>query len=115
MAAAGAAAALSARVQFAAAFAPAPRRGYTARMNPRPHRFPAIALLLAAALALPACGNKGPLVLPDEPEEAAAPADDTDTDAPADETPADETSSDETPAGTTDDADAPAAPPPEDG
>ena len=37
--------------------------GYTARMNTTPR----IALLaLFAALALAACGNKGPLVLPDE-------------------------------------------------
>lgn len=37
--------------------------GYTARMNTTPR----IALLaLFAVLALAACGNKGPLVLPDE-------------------------------------------------
>lgn len=30
---------------------------------------------IAAALALSACGNKGPLVLPDKPAESATPAD----------------------------------------
>ncbi|MDN5780623.1 MAG: lipoprotein [Luteimonas sp.] len=30
-------------------------------------------LTIAAALALSGCGNKGPLVLPDAPDEAAAP------------------------------------------
>ena len=31
-------------------------------------------LLLAAALALSACGNKGPLVLPDKPAETTTPS-----------------------------------------
>lgn len=95
------------------AFAPAPPRGYTARMNARLARFQFIAFLIAAALALSACGNKGPLVLPDEPDETAAPVEEA---APADTAPADDAdSADEPPADTTDEADPPAAaPPPED-
>lgn len=97
----------------AVAFAPVPPRGYTARMNARLARFQVIAFLIVAVLALPACGNKGPLVLPDEPAETAAPVEAA---APADTAPAgDAGSADEPPADTTDEADPPvAAPPPED-
>lgn len=88
-------------------------------MNQRAPRFPVVILLIAAALALPACGNKGPLVLPDEPDQSTTPAGDTGTDdaTPAGEPAAGETS-DDTPDDTPDTQDAagdPAAPPPEDG
>lgn len=45
--------------------------------------------MLAAALALTACGNKGPLVLPEKPADQ-APASDEAQPAAADSTPADE-------------------------
>lgn len=60
-------------------------------------------LTIAAALALAGCGNKGPLVLPDEPEDAATSvaADEADAAAAdADEAPVDGTTTDGT---TTDD------------
>jgi len=40
-------------------------------------------LSIAASLALSGCGNKGPLVLPDAPDEAAAPVDAEDVTEPA--------------------------------
>ncbi|GEM_PF-939444 len=49
-------------------------RGYTAPMNPHlSSRLKTLLLALALPLALAACGNKGPLVLPDRPA-ADAPA-----------------------------------------
>ena len=56
-------------------------------------------LMIAAALALAGCGNKGPLVLPDEPEDAgtSVAADEADAAAAdADEAPVDGTTTDDT-------------------
>jgi predicted small lipoprotein YifL len=61
--------------------------GYTGHMNAR-----SAFLMLAAALALSACGNKGPLVLPDRPDDSAAPAVDAAPAAPTDTAPASEES-----------------------
>lgn len=53
---------------------------------------------IAAALALSACGNKGPLVLPDKPAESATPADEgTPTSQPPPPANSDETKKPETP------------------
>jgi predicted small lipoprotein YifL len=60
-------------------------------------------LLLAAAVALSACGNKGPLVLPDKPAETPTPSTEA---APIDTSPADTAPTSET---------APATVPEEDG
>lgn len=67
-------------------------------------------LSIAAALALAGCGNKGPLVLPDAPDEAETPVAADETDAAADAS-ADDTATD---AATTDDTD-PLAEPVDDG
>ena len=75
-------------------------------------------LSIAAALALSGCGNKGPLVLPDAPEDAEVPvaADEADTAADeADEAAVDETPTDDAPTDGTeplDDTDAPVEPEP---
>jgi predicted small lipoprotein YifL len=63
------------------------RGGYTAPMNRRPV---SASVLLALALSLSGCGNKGPLVLPDAPaQETATPPAPAVEPAPADAAPAD--------------------------
>jgi predicted small lipoprotein YifL len=55
-------------------------RGYTAPMNRRsPLRLPTLLFVLLSPFALTACGNKGPLVLPEKPTvpSAEAPAEAT--------------------------------------
>ena len=65
---------------------------------------------LVAAVALSACGNKGPLVLPDRPEDTTTPATDA---APADATDTAPASEENPPATEpTEDTDAPATPEP---
>src|SRR3546814_11767694 len=59
----------SSDLPFTRRFRVAPRRRYTAAMNTTRLSL----LTIAAALALAGCGNKGPLVLPDAPDEAEAP------------------------------------------
>lgn len=75
-------------------------------------------LTIAAALALAGCGNKGPLVLPDAPEEAETPVAVDEADAAANASAGDATT-DETATGETDaaaepidDTDAPVDPEP---
>ena len=70
-------------------------------------------LTIAAALALAGCGNKGPLVLPEAPDEAQAPAtvDETDV-APMDQDPADDGTTGDSIAEPVDDTDAPTEPEP---
>lgn len=74
-------------------------------------------LSIAAALALSGCGNKGPLVLPDTPEEVETPvaADEADGDAALDDTATDGAATDGAEAdaaGSMDDTDAPVEPEP---
>jgi len=98
-------------ISFSRHLRAASRRGYTAAMNNT-----RLSLLsIVAALALAGCGNKGPLVLPDAPEDAEAPATADGADAAVD----DETGADAIPAddaGSTaepvDDADTPVEPEP---
>lgn len=67
----------------ACAFPPARAGGYTARMNRRT-AFVSAVLAIALPLALSACGNKGPLVLPDQtPAETTVPAEPASTPAQA--------------------------------
>jgi predicted small lipoprotein YifL len=48
-------------------------RGYTAPMNRRsPLRLPTLLFGLLSSLVLAACGNKGPLLLPEKPTEPSA-------------------------------------------
>ncbi len=62
------------RPGVACAFPPARAGGYTAGMNRRT-AFVSAALAIALPLVLSACGNKGPLVLPDQaPAETTVPA-----------------------------------------
>ena len=76
------------------------RGGYTAPMN---RRLVPASVLLALALSLSGCGNKGPLVLPDAPSQETATPQAADAPAveavPADAPPADATP---TPPATTD-------------
>ena len=74
-------------------------------MNARPN-----AAYASRAVALSACGNKGPLVLPDRPEDTTTPATDA---APADATDTAPASEENPPATEpTEDTDAPATPEP---
>jgi predicted small lipoprotein YifL len=72
------------------------RGGYTAPMN---RRLVSASVLLALALSLSGCGNKGPLVLPDAPaQETATPPAPAAEAAPADAVPTDTAPADATPA-----------------
>ncbi len=69
-------------------------RGYTRRMKTSPRTLISLTLAASALLVLSACGNKGPLVLPQKPvpveeqlvepaaDDATPPAADADTDSP---------------------------------